>query len=449
MQLRLPWLRSRLPLLAIAAWDALSILCSYSLVYRLRLGSWWGQSDEAFGFAIGWVCLSYLVGRYSKESFQQPLRKPWRSQTLLVVLLLLVGIQLHSWLFRVLLEETRFRGFLAPFLSLTAFVSLAAQGWARQRFYRLQQNWLLVVSRKERLVLEQELQIDRLRFGREMVPCAFCSLDQMQDALCDGFLLGVAVSKSTLQRHPAHAELLRARQQGLKFRSLDHWCEDHLQRIPPELFDPDELLVGEGFQLRPGTFNWRLKRFGDLLGSGLLLLVASPLLLVAMLLVKLGDGGPIFYFQTRTGLFGKELRIIKLRTMLQNSETNGAQWSPTNDPRITTVGRWLRRFRIDELPQLWCVLTGEMTLIGPRPERPSLEAGVVRAIPNYCLRHWLRPGLSGWAQVCFPYGASIADTRMKLSYDLYYLRNANLLLDLLIVLKTIKLVAGGRGAEPD
>jgi lipopolysaccharide/colanic/teichoic acid biosynthesis glycosyltransferase len=165
-------------------------------------------------------------------------------------------------------------------------------------------------------------------------------------------------------------------------------------------------------------------------------------------LIKLDDGGPVFYRQVRTGLYGERITILKLRSMAVDAEAQGARWARANDQRITPIGRWLRRLRIDELPQLLSVLRGEMSLIGPRPERPELEDQLEGAIPHYRMRHWIRPGLSGWAQVCHPYGASIEDSRQKLSYDLYYLRNASFPLDLLIVFKTIRMVFSGKGAEP-
>ena len=152
--------------------------------------------------------------------------------------------------------------------------------------------------------------------------------------------------------------------------------------------------------------------------------------------------------QRRSGLYGESYRVRKLRSMRTDAERQGARWASRGDDRITRVGHWLRRLRLDELPQLLAVLSGEMSLIGPRPERPELELDLERQIPHYRIRHWLRPGLSGWAQVCYPYGASVEDSRMKLAYDLYYLRNANLLLDLLILFKTIRLLAGARGAVP-
>jgi len=180
--------------------------------------------------------------------------------------------------------------------------------------------------------------------------------------------------------------------------------------------------------------------------SWALLWSTALLLLAAALLIKLEDGGPVFYGQWRSGLDGEPFKVWKLRSMRVDAEQAGAQWSGRGDPRITRIGRLLRVTRIDELPQLWAVLTGSMSLIGPRPERPEIEECLERHIPHYRLRHLIRPGLSGWAQVNYPYGASLLDSTNKLSYDLYYLRNSSFWLDLLILFKTIRLVFNGQGA---
>jgi len=180
--------------------------------------------------------------------------------------------------------------------------------------------------------------------------------------------------------------------------------------------------------------------------SGTLLWSTASLLLTAALLIKLEDGGPIFYSQWRSGLDGKPIKVWKLRSMRIDAEQAGVQWSRRGDPRITRIGRLLRVTRLDELPQLWSVLTGTMSLIGPRPERPKIEKDLKRHIPHYRLRHLIKPGLSGWAQVNYPYGASLADSEKKLSYDLFYLRNPSFWLDLLILFKTIRLVFNARGA---
>ena len=208
------------------------------------------------------------------------------------------------------------------------------------------------------------------------------------------------------------------------------------------------VVQAEGFQLQPGRLAWRVKRLGDVVAASILLVVTAPVLALAAAAVWLEDGGPVLYRQVRTGLYGEPFTLWKLRSMRRHSEGAGAVWASPGDARITRVGHWLRRLRLDELPQLIAVLKGDMSLIGPRPERPEIEQSLEQHIPHYRIRHWIRPGLSGWAQVCYPYGASLEDSRIKLSYDLYYLRNAGLMLDLLILIKTIRLVATAQGAIP-
>ena len=188
-----------------------------------------------------------------------------------------------------------------------------------------------------------------------------------------------------------------------------------------------------------------MKRTADLLLASLLLLFTSPFVLVSALLIWLEDRGPVLYAQQRTGWFGRPFTVYKLRTMTVQPPDAPALWTQPGDPRITLVGDWLRRFRLDELPQLLNVINGEMSLIGPRPERPELEDDLERRIPHYRKRHWMRPGLSGWAQVCAPYASSVEDSDLKLSYDLYYLRHFSTWLDLVIPFRTVKTVLKAAG----
>ena len=226
------------------------------------------------------------------------------------------------------------------------------------------------------------------------------------------------------------------------------WCEAVLQRFPSVLLSEEDLLSG-CFSIANSSFQNRLKRVGDVVVALSLLIFTSPLILASALLIKCTDRGPIFYSQVRNGLDGKPFKIWKLRTMCTDAEHQGVQWSCRSDPRITQVGSILRMTRLDELPQLWCVLTGSMSLIGPRPERPEFDQLLSRKIPYYDLRHLIRPGLSGWAQVNYPYGASVEDSANKLSYDLYYLKNFSFFLDLLILFKTMRLVFNAQGALPE
>ena len=222
--------------------------------------------------------------------------------------------------------------------------------------------------------------------------------------------------------------------------------ERQLERLPPSLL-PEHWLDYQDIPFnRLFSLERQLKRISDLVLAAGLLALTSPLLLISALLIWLEDRGPVFYSQERSGLLGRPFQVVKLRTMQIASANEPASWTLPGDRRITRVGQWLRRLRLDELPQLMSVLQGDMSLIGPRPERPELEHELEANIPHYRKRHWMRPGLSGWAQVCAPYAASIEDSEIKLSYDLYYLKHFSTWMDLVILFRTIKTVlkAGGR-----
>ena len=222
--------------------------------------------------------------------------------------------------------------------------------------------------------------------------------------------------------------------------------ERQLERLPPALVPEPWLNYQELPWNRVFSLERQLKRVADLLVAAGLLTLTSPLLLVAALLIWLEDRGPVFYVQQRSGWLGRSFQVLKLRTMQVAPADAPPAWTVPGDRRITRVGLWLRRLRLDELPQLINVLSGDMSLIGPRPERPELEQELEARIPHYRKRHWMRPGLSGWAQVCAPYAASVEDSELKLSYDLYYLTHFSTWLDLIILFRTIKTVlkAGGR-----
>jgi exopolysaccharide biosynthesis polyprenyl glycosylphosphotransferase len=392
-----------------------------------------------------WVGSSYLLGRYSSpEQGQQDSKRKRLITTAIVPLLVLTCVVVVvSWGLKV--EDPRtFRSFLLPLLGTVFAGSALGQIWITN-WRRTGQRWLLVGDGEELDILRRELGSES--HTHQLLFCDGDDLEALNLPETDN-IDAIAVSESARLDDALLQDLLARRGRGSSICSLVVWAEQHLQRVPPELFSSRWLVQAEGFELQPGRWGWRLKRLGDLVVASGLLLLTAPLLLAAAALIRLEDGGPIFYGQQRTGLYGERILIWKLRSMRQNAERSGARWASRNDARITTVGNWLRRLRIDELPQLVSVLSGDMSLIGPRPERPELELDLEEKIPHYRVRHWVRPGLSGWAQVCYPYGASIEDSRMKLSYDLYYLRNANLMLDFLILIKTLRLVARGQGAVP-
>ncbi len=241
--------------------------------------------------------------------------------------------------------------------------------------------------------------------------------------------------------------LLDYKQKGLNIYSLINWCNYFLQRFPPELINKIDL-ISEDLIFQQSFFHRRIKRAFDVLFAVIFIAAFSPLLIITSIIIYIDDGAPIFFTQSRTGYLGKTFKILKFRTMKNNSEKSGPQWAKKNDPRVTRIGRYLRLFRIDELPQLLYVLKGSMTLIGPRPERPEFDVLLKKKVPHYSLRYLVIPGLSGWAQVNYPYGSSVKDSINKLSFDLYYLKNISIKLDLLIFLKTIRLVFNKMLAEP-
>jgi sugar transferase (PEP-CTERM system associated) len=244
---------------------------------------------------------------------------------------------------------------------------------------------------------------------------------------------------------PMH-ELLDLRMQGVKIEEAASWLERISGKIEVENLYPSWLVFGEGF--RRSTFFRLIRRIISVVISLIGLVIAAPLIPLIVLAIRLDSEGPVFYTQTRVGKGGRPFKLVKFRTMRHDAEAaNGAQWASNNDPRVTRVGRFLRFSRLDEIPQLWCVLKGDMAFVGPRPERPEFVEWLSREIPYYGVRHMVRPGLTGWAQVKYKYGSTVEDAREKLQYDLFYMKNASIGLDLLIMFQTIKTVLLSRGAQ--
>ena len=240
--------------------------------------------------------------------------------------------------------------------------------------------------------------------------------------------------------------LLDCKLRGVRVSLEREFIERHLGRVALESLTPGTLVFDAGFH--PGAWRRASQRACDLLVAVPMLLLALPLMLLAACAIWLEDGRPVLYTQQRVGLGGRPFALYKFRSMRRDAEADGeARWAAAADSRVTRVGRFLRRTRIDELPQLFNVLQGCMSLVGPRPERPSIVAGLQRQVPWYALRHHVRPGLTGWAQVRYPYGASVEDARAKLEFDLYYLKHASLFLDLDILLHTAQVLLWGRGVR--
>jgi sugar transferase (PEP-CTERM system associated) len=241
-------------------------------------------------------------------------------------------------------------------------------------------------------------------------------------------------------------ELLELRMEGIKIEEATSWLEKMSGKIEVENLYPSWLIFGDGF--RRSAIFIAVRRVLSIFISLVGLMLTLPLLPLIMLAVRLDSEGPVFYTQTRVGKGGKLFKVVKFRTMRQDAEAaNGPQWAGNDDPRVTRVGKFLRTTRLDEIPQMWCVLKGDMGFVGPRPERPEFIALLSKEIPFYGVRHMVRPGVTGWAQIKYKYGSTIDDAREKLQYDLFYIKNASIGLDLLIMFQTIKTVLLRRGAQ--
>ena len=217
------------------------------------------------------------------------------------------------------------------------------------------------------------------------------------------------------------------------------------EKVPVKSIDEKWILFGSGYDILYKNFNIRIKRIVDIFAALCIGMITTPVMLISAIIIKLESKGPVIYSQKRVGLENCEFEIYKFRSMSNDAEKDGAQWAQQNDPRVTKFGNFMRKTRIDELPQLWNVLKGNMTFVGPRPERKVFIKELEKEIPFYNIRHSVKPGLTGWAQVKYPYGASVEDAHQKLQYDLYYIKHQTLAFDLIILFRTVKIVVFGRG----
>jgi sugar transferase (PEP-CTERM system associated) len=242
-------------------------------------------------------------------------------------------------------------------------------------------------------------------------------------------------------------DLLRIKTTGVQVNELSSFLERETGRVDLDSLNPSWLIFSDGFSAG-GRLSSAGKRLFDIIVSAIILALTGPLIAITAVLVKLESKGPAFFRQRRVGLYGQHFDILKLRSMREDAEVGGvAVWAQKDDPRVTRIGAVIRKLRIDELPQAWSVLKGEMSFVGPRPERPQFVADLEARLPYYAERHMVKPGITGWAQINYPYGASIEDSRHKLEYDLYYAKNYTPFLDLLILLQTVRVVLWPEGAR--
>ncbi|MEB3263017.1 MAG: sugar transferase [Synechococcus sp.] len=434
----MPWRQPRHLLFLCAGLDLSACLLLAAGLDHLRGSRLLDQPGWLLGFGFLYLLLGWLFGTYTV------LRWPWLRLRLVLLrlgitaLATLLVVALVDWCLNlpagVYLSHRSTQVFLVGSLTLWALLLRLGLRWLGRR--APQREWGLMASPQEAPAILREWQ-----------RTPFAITPRVLSPAGHAFPPGGVVLGSDLRLAPDQEQQLQSLEsRGVPITTVIELAERELERLPPALLPADWLSLADIPWSDTFSVQRQLKRTADVVVAALLLVLSLPVMLLAALLIWLDDRGPVFYVQERSGWMGRTFRLLKLRTMTCSDPAAPAQWTVPGDCRITRVGQFLRRVRLDELPQLVNVLSGDMSLIGPRPERPEHEADLEAHIPHYRKRHWMRPGLSGWAQVCAPYAASLEEAELKLSYDLYYLHNWSTALDLLILFKTIKIVlkAGGR-----
>ncbi|MDJ0676857.1 MAG: sugar transferase [Calothrix sp. MO_167.B42] len=440
--------------------DIFGVFICLAIAHWLRLGEPLYLLDPLVcGFALLVLTGLYLADAYHPETQIVGLRAPYRILLGMVVVALFTSALIYlsgAWWNNTLTARGVLLLALVIFTIWAVMLRVMAVKWLRS--HARQSNWLILGADENAIQLVQKLlalnPLGRLFVlaepGQDMHQIADSRINYLgplsdlsvwnQKSLSAVILAShIKFSESQLQ------QLMQMRLQGIPIYRLSDFYESLWYKIPSSILQKKWLTFSAGFNLMSSSFSMRIKRFGDIILTSILLVILFPIMLLTALLIKLDSPGSVFYSQIRTGQNGQTFRVYKFRSMYENAEKQGAKWAEKRDARITRVGYWLRLTRIDELPQIWNVLRGDMSLIGPRPERPEFDVQLKEAIPYYELRYLVKPGITGWAQVLYPYGASVEDAYEKLAYDLYYIKNYSIWLDLAIAFKTIRVILLGKG----
>ena len=402
--------------------------CMYLLdMYDLKNSQTWGELFFSLLFAVGFVCIGIGLVTYAVPEFGV-------EGTMYYLTVLLVAVFLLFWRIAFDVYLTR----LAPRENILVMGTGETARMVGEEILKRERLGFRLVG------FAGDTQANDVRTGGTGKIVGDDS--QVADLVRENKVRKLVVALSERRGGYPVASLLDLRVRGCTVVEWPSFFEKISGRIAIDNLSPSYFIFQEGFsKSRLLLFS---RRVVSLLASLLLLIPISPILLVAAILIKIDSPGPVFYRQERMGKGGKIFRIIKFRSMRQDAEGEGGpRWATENDPRITRLGRILRISRLDEVPQVINVLKGDLNLVGPRPERPAFVELLEKAIPYYSIRHTVRPGLTGWAQVEFAYCGTIEESKEKLQYDLFYIKNMSIKLDLLVLFKTVKIVLLGRGAR--
>ena len=450
MKLGIPWIVSRRSVLIAATLDFFICLFLYEFVYQYEYNS---EPSRLVSntFAFFWIVVSYVLGRYEKTrriSFVIISKIVIKSIFLLfltntIYLFINWGYPLLFFWNDVNFFNTDLKDLSNFFIRVSIYIVIVSTllqfnlGIINKNIYNQNKVWIFYGTSNKYKEIMNETSMNRKSIFWLSNEDNLVSLDINN-------IQGIIIEDFSIINQENIDLIFKLKLKGIIIDDLLSWFEKQFHRMPTNLIENKYQLL-EKLKSTEDKYQRRIKRIGDIIVSIFILLATFPITLITCISIFIEDQGPIFYSQVRTGHKGERIKIYKFRSMVINAEEFGAQWSSAEDKRITKVGKIIRATRLDELPQLFSVIKGQMSLIGPRPERPEIEERILKEIPFYNYRNVLKPGISGWAQVNYPYGSSIRDTTNKLSYDIYYINHISFLLDILILFKTIKTVFTARG----
>jgi sugar transferase (PEP-CTERM system associated) len=467
MRLRLFGQFVHAPIATLAAVEAAAFVGTLYLAYRIRFGTWYPPAPESARDVL-WPCAAVFSGAVVVSLLAFGLyssRQRARMAGLFVRLIAATAAAavVTAAAFYLVPSLGIGRGVLGLAALLALGTTLVSRGLfariANESFFKRR---VLVYGVGQRTIAMSLLRRRADRRGFEIVGflqpggedvCVPAERVLGSEAelldLCDRYEVHeIVMAMEDRRRGFPLRELLECRIAGIEVTELLTFLERETGRVRIDVLNPSWMIFGEGFRRDP--LRLLSARSLDLLASLLTVMVALPVMVLTALAIKLEDGwrAPVFYRQARVGLAGHSFDVLKFRSMRMDAERDGqAQWAQKADSRVTRVGAVIRKLRIDELPQILNVLRGHMSFVGPRPERPQFANELAETIPYYMLRHCVKPGITGWAQLCYPYGSSEEDAFEKLQYDLYYIKNNSLLFDLAILVQTAEVVFMGKGAR--
>ncbi len=421
----------------LAGLDVAGILAAYFLAYWLRFGEWASPFSGSLWILVVVAILAlYVMDMYRMDDSRDPVR--FSGDALAAAFVIAAASVFVVYIFGKDQYEPIFgRGVLLVALVLFALWA-ALSRWLFAKWYQRTSgviHWLMIGSEESVARFNQDIQEMALRTSPSRHVSRFeaeTGIDRIESWIRDHPERSCIVHND---RSAAELQQINQPERPVPILSVTRYYEQYWKLLPVDHFK-EEMLHSSRRNLTHDRTGFRVKRIVDFLIAVVALAVVFPLMLVIGVMIRLHSPGKVIYRQQRVGLNGKVFTLYKFRTMFEDAEKSGVQWSDVDDPRITRLGGLLRASHIDELPQLWNLILGNMSLIGPRPERPEFVSLLQREIPHYLVRHIVPPGITGWAQVKYPYGSSVEDARHKLEYDLYYIKNHTLRLDMTIVIKT-------------